>query len=384
MDPNIFHPRVLAARKPAADHGAERNWSLSPTIKLVSLETALPEYILPQAEAAALAASMFSDRNKDFPRLAKVFETTGIHTRYAVRPLDWFRHPHDWRDRTAAYLDGAQKLFVVAARKAIEAAGLEARDIDTIVTVSSTGIATPTLDARAFQDLGFREGTRRVPVFGLGCAGGVSGLSIAASLAASRPGSNVLLVVIELCTLAFRLDKPTKANIVATALFGDGAAACILHAEADGAAQQEGGLAVVEAAGEYTWADTLDIMGWNVDAQGFDVIFSRAIPPFAEARAGTAIAAILARAGLKTSDVDRFVCHPGGAKVITALEQSLALGSGSLDHERDVLAGHGNMSAPTILFVLKRVLHEGLPDRALLSAMGPGFSLSCVSLRRAA
>jgi alkylresorcinol/alkylpyrone synthase len=228
--------------------------------------------------------------------------------------------------------------------------------------------------------MGFRTDVRRVPVFGLGCAGGASGLALAARLAVSEPGSRVLLVVVELCTLAFRRDKPTKSNIVASALFGDGAAACVLQA----APGPEDAQTTVEASGEHLWPDTLDIMGWGIDPQGFDVIFSRAIPPFAQQEVGRAAAAILARQELTLSDVDRFVFHPGGAKVITALERGLALKQGLLQDERAVLADHGNMSAPTALFVLRRACETGLPHRVVLGAMGPGFSLSCVTLRSAA
>jgi alkylresorcinol/alkylpyrone synthase len=143
--------------------------------------------------------------------------------------------------------------------------------------------------------MSFRADIERVPVFGLGCAGGVSGLSIASRLAQSRPGSNVLLVAIELCTLSFRLDELTKANIVATALFGDGAAACVLRAG-------EAGIATVEMSGQHIWPDTLDIMGWSVDPEGFGVIFDRAIPPFSEEHMVPAIAGILERAGLGLTD----------------------------------------------------------------------------------
>ena len=136
--------------------------------------------------------------------------------------------------------------------------------------------------------------------------------------------------------------------------------------------------------GQHTWPDTLDIMGWSVDPQGLGVIFDRAIPPFAEQHIASAIAGILDRAGLAMADIDRFACHPGGAKVITALERALSLEQGALDHERTVLADFGNMSAPTALFVLERLIQAGLPSRTLLSAMGPGFSVSSVSLRRAA
>ncbi len=223
--------------------------------------------------------------------------------------------------------------------------------------------------------MGFRTDVQRVPVFGLGCAGGVSGLSLAGRLAAARPGSVVLFVTIELCTLAFRLDELTKANIVATALFGDGAAACVVRAggEADYS---------IEGAGEHTWPGTLDIMGWNVDPEGFGVIFAQAIPPFVRRRMGPAADGILDRMGLERGDVGRFVCHPGGAKVIAALEGALGLNQGVLDVERDVLSDYGNMSAPTVLFVLDRVLQREPADRLFLTSLGPGFTASGLSLVR--
>ncbi len=343
---------------------------------LLSLATAVPPHVLLQRDVSAVAQEVFGGRYDEFGRLAKVFDTTGIVKRHGVRPIEWYVEPRGWPERTAAYLEGAQDLFVEAAGAALGKAGLTARDVDTVVTVSSTGIATPSLEARVFGRMGFRSDVMRVPVFGLGCAGGVSGLSIAARLAEARPGSTVLLVAVELCTLAFRLDELTKANIVATALFGDGAAACILRAG-------EGGIAAVEGAGEHTWEDTLDIMGWNVDPLGFGVIFARAIPPFVEERLAPVVAATLDRMDLSAADVDRFVCHTGGTKVIQALERALRLEQGALDHEREVLADYGNMSAPTVLFVLDRVLKGGAPARSVLTAMGPGFTASCLSLKAA-
>ena len=342
---------------------------------LISLATAVPPHILWQRDVAAAAQRMFGDRYDAFGRLAKVFETAGIVKRHGVRPIEWYVEPRGWPERTAAYLDGAEALFVAAGGEALDKAGLTAGDVDCVVTVSSTGIATPSLEARVLARMGFRADVMRVPVFGLGCAGGVSGLSIAARLAEARPGSIVLLVAVELCTLAFRLDELTKANIVATALFGDGAAACILGTG--------GGIAAVEGAGEHTWEETLDIMGWNVDPLGFGVIFARAIPPFVEEKLAPVMAAFLARLDLREADVDRFVCHAGGAKVIAALEQALRLEQGSLVDERAVLATCGNMSSPTVLFVLDRVLGRGAPPRAVLTALGPGFTASCVSLKAA-
>lgn len=350
---------------------------MTQSVKLVSVATAVPPYCIEQRDAAAAAHRGFAARYADFERLARVFESSGILRRYAVRPLDWYFEKLGWPERSAAYLDGAVELFIDAAAKALDAAGIASDEVDTVVTVSSTGIATPSLEARAAGRLGFRADIERVPVFGLGCAGGVSGLSIASRLAQARPGSVVLVVAVELCTLAFRLDELTKANIVATALFGDGAGACVLRS---GGA----GIAEVEMSGQHIWPDTLDIMGWSVDPQGFGVIFDRAIPPFAEERMAPAIAGILGRAGLGLADIDRFACHPGGTKVVDALERALGLGQGSLDIERAILAEYGNMSAPTAFFVLQRLIKAGLPSRTLLTAMGPGFTASCLSLKRAA
>ena len=353
-------------------------YALNRTAHLMSVATASPPFCVSQTDVAALAAEMFASRYDDFERLSAVFATSGIETRQAVQPLDWYRQTLGWPERTAAFLAGGEALFIEAAGRALAAAGLAGADVDAVVTVSSTGVATPSLDARASAAMGFRTDISRVPVFGLGCAGGVSGLSVGARLAEARPGTNVLVVVVELCSLSFRLDLLTKANIVATALFGDGAAACVLRA-GDG-----GGLASVEATGEHTWPDTLDIMGWDVDPQGFGVIFAQAIPPFARRNIGPAVSGILARSGHAMADVDRFVCHPGGRKVVSALEGAFDLASGSLDHERAVLKHHGNMSSPTVLFVLERVLREGLPEVSVINALGPGFTSSCAVLRRAA
>jgi len=342
-------------------------------VHLLGLSTAVPPHLLRQSDVAAQAHEIFADRYLNFVRMAPVFQNAGIIQRYSARPLPWFLEPQGWRARTAAYLEVAGDLFVEAARKALGAAGIRADQVDTVVTISSTGIATPSLEARAAAAMGFRSDIQRVPVFGLGCAGGVSGVAIAGRMAAAAPGSIVLLVVIELCSLAFRHDELTKANIVATALFGDGAAACVMSTEG-------AGFATIAAAGEHLWPNTLDIMGWEMDSQGFGVIFAQAIPSFAARNMRPAVDGILAAAGLSCADIDRFICHPGGIKVINALEKCFDLEAGTLVHERAVLADHDNMSAPTALFVLDANVKAGLAPRSALIAMGPGFTASGVVL----
>jgi alkylresorcinol/alkylpyrone synthase len=343
-----------------------------PRASLISLATASPPHVLRQSAVIAAVRHVLDGRMRDFARLEPVFTNAGIDHRQSVRPMEWHGAPRGWSERTEAYLEGATALFEAAAQLALERAGLAADEIDAVVTVSSTGIATPSLEARAMGRLGFRPDVQRTPVFGLGCAGGVSGLALAARLAQARPGSKVLFVCVELCTLSARHDQLTSANIVATALFGDGAAACVLSTQGDGL--------TIEGGAEHTWPDTLDIMGWRVDPEGFGVIFDRSIPTFAAEHLRKAMETMLRGLGLGMADVGRFVFHPGGAKVVEAVELALSLDPGALAEERGVLRDHGNMSAPTALFVLERVLAGARQaGRLVVAALGPGFTASCVA-----
>ncbi|HRO15951.1 MAG TPA: type III polyketide synthase, partial [Paracoccus sp. (in: a-proteobacteria)] len=211
-------------------HAAPPSARQSNTVHLLGLATALPPHVLTQAEVVDRARAILAPRFPQFDRLLPAFDNAGIEKRHSVVPMDWFPAPRGWVDRTEAYVAGASDLFRAAAGRALDRAGLAAADVDVIVTVSSTGIATPTLEARTALQMGFRPDVMRVPVFGLGCAGGVSGLALAHDLAAARPGAVVLMVAVETCTLLFRMDRLQKADIIATALFGDGAAAAVLRA----------------------------------------------------------------------------------------------------------------------------------------------------------
>jgi alkylresorcinol/alkylpyrone synthase len=342
--------------------------------KLLSLATAVPPFILETSAIAEQAAKTFSSMGNALSRLLPIYMHSEIETRHSVCPMEWFLEPRGWPDRTAKFMEGAKALFKEAASKALDEANLKASDIDAIVTVSSTGIATPSIEAHMLVEMGFRPDVQRVPVFGLGCAGGMSGLSLAARLAVSQPGKNVLIVVIEICTLAFRLDEMTKANIVATAIFADGAAAAVLRASNDDAP------GAIEFAGEHTWPNTIDVMGWRVDPEGFGAIFSRDIPDLTSKDLRPAADGFLARHNLTVADMDSFSFHPGGAKVIANLEPAFGLDTGKLQDERAILRKFGNMSAPTVLFVLKEALKNKPIGRRFLGALGPGFTASFMTM----
>ncbi len=349
------------------------------TPRLLALATATPRYVLHQEEAAAMAAEIFKGKVFRTPDLLSIFENTGIRTRNAVRPLAWYGEPHGWPERNEVYLENAQDLYVEVAQKALASAGLQAHEIGQLVTVSSSGIATPSLEARVAERMGFRAEARRTPVFGLGCGGGVAGLGLAERLARANPNQPVLLVIVELSSLAVRPDAATKENIISSALFGDGAAAAVISAAPEAVGR------AIEGSGEHLWPDSLGVMGWRIDPVGFGVILSAAVPAFVEKQLPEAARAYLDRAGLQPGDVSRYVCHPGGAKVVPAIEAALGLKAGSLDVERQVLSEFGNMSAPTALFILDRVLNGASASadgsgRLVVSAMGPGFTAQFVTL----
>lgn len=336
--------------------------------RLAALATAWPPHILRQEDVAANGAEMFATTHGGFERLAPIYRNALIDTRHSCVPIDWYLQPHSFAERNDLFLEHAVALMAESATSALDQAGLGADQIDCIVTVCSTGIATPSLEARLMQVIPFRPDVRRVPLFGLGCAGGVMGLARAAEMAKAYPDSRVLLLVVELCALTFRFQDRSKSNLVATALFGDGAAAAVVSCREDAIGP------VIGASHEHTWPDSLDVMGWDVADDGLKVVFSRDIPSLVQDDFKPIAELFLARNGLTTTDVGGFVCHPGGAKVIEALEDCFALTAGAMAHTREVLRRHGNMSSATVLFVLKAALDADEPGPLLLTTLGPGFT----------
>ena len=349
-----------------------------PVPHLVSLATATPPYGLPQETVALHAAEMFSTMSGGFDHLAPIYRNAEIDHRHSSVPIDWYLSKHSFGERNDLFLASAVDLIAQAADEALARAGLEPEDIDSIITVCSTGVATPGLDARLMQVMPFRKDVERTPIFGLGCAGGVLGLARAAAMAQARPRARVLLLVVELCGLTFRCQDRSKSNLVATALFGDGAAAAIVSCREEYAAAPRLG-----PWGEHTWSDSLDVMGWEVADDGLKVVFSRDIPNLVRTDLRTVVDAFLARNGATLGDIDGFVCHPGGAKVIDALEDCFELQRGGLRYARDVLRAHGNMSAATVLFVLEETLKARAKGPQLLTTLGPGFTAGMMVLEAA-
>jgi alkylresorcinol/alkylpyrone synthase len=347
---------------------------MQPVPRLAAIATAVPAYALDQEAVAEHVKRLFAGAAQ-LDHLLPVFANSGIRRRYSAVSLEWFGEPHGWPERNSLYLDTAIELLDTVAGRLLDTAGICADDIGAVVVVSTTGIATPSLDALLIGRLRLPPHVQRLPIFGLGCAGGALGLARAATIASAMPDRAVLFLVVELCSLTFRRGDLSKSNIIASALFGDGAAGLLLRCRGEGPG--------IAAAGEHIWPDSLDIMGWEVVEDGLKPVFSRDIPRLVAAELGPVARDFLGRHGLALADIGRFACHPGGPKVIAACEEAFSLPAGTLDHERTVLRDYGNMSAASILFVLDRVLASagGEPWRhALMTALGPGFTAGFVLL----
>ncbi len=333
--------------------------------RLLAVKTAVPPYTIDQSEVGPRVRVLFAGR-PDIERMMPVFTNTGIERRYSCVPIDWYLDPHGWKDRTKLYIDNAVNLLEEVANKLLDEAKLTRDDIDAIVVASTTGIATPSLDALVVERMQLRRDIRRLPIFGLGCAGGVIGLSRAADMAKARPGSKVMYLTVELCALTFRKDDLSKSNVVAAALFGDGAAGAILSTDGQGPR--------FTGSGEHTWPKSLNIMGWDVEEDGLKAIFSQSIPALVTNEFPKVLHDFLQKNDIKLSDIEKFACHPGGAKVLDALEVAFGIEPGALKDSRSVLRDYGNMSAVTVMFVLDRMDWRTAPKRTLLTALGPGFS----------
>ncbi|MFA5958472.1 type III polyketide synthase [Hyphomicrobium sp.] len=352
---------------------ARRRASGDIPVEILSIATANPPRRFSQDEVLANASEVFPH----FSRLKGLFANTGVHHRHMCQPMSWYRERHTWEERTAVYQKHALDLLENVALDAVARAGLKLSDIDAFVTNTITGLAIPSLDALLMNRLDFSPNVERLPIFGLGCGGGVAGLSRAARLAQARPGCNVLFITVDLCSLCIRPNDPSTAMFVSAALFGDGAAGVILRT-ADGNAASSGHDGMTKpklvAFGEHTWRGTRHIMGWDVKDDGFGVVLSPELPALMRANLADVANQFLDRNDMKISDFGGFLFHPGGRKILETAESVLGLDRAEIAHSWTVLRDFGNMSSPTALFVLARAIQEGDKGRHLLAAFGPGFS----------
>lgn len=346
-----------------------------PSIEAIA--TSVPPFVVPQREVRLVAEDLLREMAPDLLPKLSVFDTAGIDRRNLVRPLSWFLEPHGWAERARIFRETGLAMMEEATLGALREAGLPPDAIDGIVLVTTTGLSAPSLEALLLDRIGFPRDVQRVPVWGLGCAGGLAGLAVAADLARAHPDRRYLLLSLELCSLNFDLGDMSVRAFVANTLFADGCAAVLVRGDAiDGPA-----VARVVAESRHTWPRSAEVMGWDIQDEGFRVVFDKRIPQIVERD----LAPIM-RAFLKEHAVDapRFVMHPGGTKVLDAYATALGEAPDAFALSREVLREHGNMSSPTVFFVLQRELRRGgkIGEALVAAALGPGFSADLALLER--
>jgi alkylresorcinol/alkylpyrone synthase len=367
---------------------------------LRSVATALPPHALSQERIRDLAREHFAPAFPEIDRYMSVFRHAQIDQRHFAAPLEWFMTQHSFKQCNDLFIEVATALGEAAARACLAKAGIEPHEIDHLIWVSTTGMAAPSPDARLLNHMGMRPHTRRTPIWGLGCAGGVAGLARAYEYALAFSEQRVLLLSVELCSVTFQWNDRSKRNLIASSLFADGAAAILVEGDAvtkqadkQTSRQAENGRPIspspclpVSILGTQStiWPDTLDIMGWDMVDTGMQVVFSSRIPRIVQTLMRENVAEFLARYGLGIDDIDHWVLHPGGAKVVSAYQAALEVDPERLSHTREVLRRNGNMSSATVFFVLDAFLAAGRPapgEYGVLAVLGPGFSCELALIR---
>jgi alkylresorcinol/alkylpyrone synthase len=324
------------------------------------------------------AHEMFSANFPQTDRLIFAFDNTEIITRNFCKPLSYYAEHNTFEDRNNDYIENGLKYSVQAVEDCVSKANIGKEDITDILFVSTTGLATPSIDALIINKLRLNPHINRSPLWGLGCGGGVSGMAKANTIAKANPDAVVLLVAVELCSLTLIKSDYSKSNFIGSSLFSDGIAACIIKGDNHGTNKP----VTYVASSSKLYYDSLEVMGWEFQDTGFKVLFSKDIPTFIHEHVMEDITEFLTKQGLKLSDIKNFIFHPGGKKVLDAYTDALGVKGDFLNKTRTVMNNYGNMSSATVLYVLEKFMSDGFENGyGLMMAMGPGFSSEMVLLK---
>ncbi|PWA12413.1 type III polyketide synthase [Pueribacillus theae] len=356
---------------------------------ILSVGTESPPHYFSQEEVKNFVRELFHSQFRNIDRLLNIFHNGQIEGRYFSAPLEWFQKEHTFSEKNNLYIELAVELGVKAIEKALHNVNFFAKpvpfkEIDAIFFISSSGISTPSIDALIMNKLPFSNHLKRIPIWGLGCAGGAAGISRAFEYCTAFPEANVLILSVELCSLTFQKGDLTKSNLIGTSLFADGVACGLVCGDEStllSTSRLRNSPYILGNSSAFM-PESEDVMGWEIKNTGLHVIFSKDIPQIIEGWLKPNVVEFLEKYDLSIHQVQHFVAHPGGRKVLEAYERTLNLSEDKLSISADVLKKYGNMSSATILYVLQQFLLQNLDeyDIGLLMALGPGFSSETVLL----
>jgi alkylresorcinol/alkylpyrone synthase len=349
---------------------------------IVSTKTGFPEHYYPQNTLLTAAQQEWQKKRASIVKpLEQFYTNVKVKGRYLAWPLERYKKPTTFEERNNAYIETALELGEQTICALLDQVQMSPQEIDQLTTISTTGIAVPALDARLMNRIPFSRRMKRLPLFGLGCLGGAAGIARTADYLQGHPEEAVILFAVELCSLTIQRDDLSLANIVASGLFGDGAAA-VLMVGADHPRAQPGLPRVIDSQSQF-FPETEHIMGWDVTNSGFKVLLSADIAKLAKSEVRPSLDAFLGKHSLSLADIDHWLVHPGGPKVIQALEDGLGLHDEALTLSWESLAEAGNISSVSVLLILDKAMKRLRPtpgEYGVLMAMGPAFSAELVLL----
>jgi alkylresorcinol/alkylpyrone synthase len=347
-------------------------------VRIAAVGSALPEHFYDQDTLLAAFRRHWADRLFNTDRLEALHRNVLVGGRHLALPMEEYARLESWGDANDAWIRVAQEVGGEAVLKALAAADLRVEDVNVLVFVTVTGVATPSLDARLMNRLRLPAKVRRMPVFGLGCVAGAAGVARAADLLRGVHREVAVMLSVELCSLTLQRDDLSIPNLIASGLFGDGAAAAVLVGEG----RPSPGPSVVATRSVF-YPDSEEVMGWEVDERGFRIVLSAEVPEMVSRYLRRDVDEFLCEHGLRRSDVGVWISHPGGPRVLEAMEEALELPDGALELSWRTLREVGNLSSTSVLLVLEKVLEEPPPPGSwgLMAAMGPGFCSELVLLK---
>jgi alkylresorcinol/alkylpyrone synthase len=348
-------------------------------MRIAAVASAFPEHHYPQEVLVGALQKYFGEKLANPQRLERIYSHMAVEGRYLTLPLSAYYEIASWGEANNAFIEAAQVLGQQSLCRALARAGLGAGELDILIVVSVTGIASPSLDARLINRMGLSPNLKRVPIFGLGCVAGASGIARAADYVRAYPSQVAALLAVELCSLTIQRDDLSIANLISAALFGDGAAAVLVTGSERHAEGPE-----ILATRSVFYPQTEHVMGWDISEKGFRIVLSPEVPAMVERHWAHDVDAFLGDMGLTRNDIGSWILHSGGPKVLEAMAATLHLPDGALDASWECLRRVGNISSVSVLLVLEEVMNHRRPvpgTLSLLGAMGPGFCSELVLLR---
>jgi alkylresorcinol/alkylpyrone synthase len=355
---------------------------------IAAVHTVLPPHRYAQEDLTEPIGDLCLSPGANRAVLRRLHASAGVRTRHLALPIERYAGLGDFGQSNDAWMAAGLQLGEEALTGALKKAGLRPADVDLLVCASITGVAAPSLDARLAGRMGMRSDVKRLPVFGLGCVAGAAGLARVHDYLRGHPDDTAVLLTVELCSLTLQQRDDSRANLVAGALFGDGAAALVARGSGSGSGSGCAGPGAagpsVVATRSRLYPDTERLLGWDIGADGFRVVIDAGVPGIVREHFGRHLRAFLAEHGLTTDDIGTWMCHPGGPRVLSAVTDTLGLPGDALDSAWRSLAAVGNMSSASVLHILQSIRESRRPEPgtwAMLMAMGPGFCSELVLLR---